>query len=176
MKKDIIIVLIIVLIAVPLLLGTDFQSVDEYYLIHADDITPESETVTVSIDCRNAIEQGKVPENILPHLPEDGVIMAEKETVLLHGDTVFDITYRAVRQGKIQFDFDGPEKNSFGSAYIKGISNLYEFDCGPSSGWVYRVNGEVPQKGASAYKLKNGDRVEWVYTLNLGYDAGGEQR
>ena len=32
-----------------------------------------------------------------------------------------------------------------GGAYIEGIGNLYEFDCGSVSGWMYRVNGEFPK-------------------------------
>lgn len=33
----------------------------------------------------------------------------------------------------------------YNSAYIEGINNLYEFDCGELSGWMYKVNGLVPQ-------------------------------
>ena len=62
----------------------------------------------------------------------------------------------------------------YNTAYIEGIANLYEFDCGELSGWMYRVNGEFPNVGCSLYKLKDGDTVEWVYTCDLGRDVGGE--
>lgn len=29
--------------------------------------------------------------------------------------------------------------------------------------WQYFVNGEMPQIGVDAYKLKNGDRIEWRF-------------
>ena len=51
MKKDILAVFAIVLIAAVLICGTEFQTVDEYYLTHIDDITPDSETVFISIRC-----------------------------------------------------------------------------------------------------------------------------
>ena len=62
----------------------------------------------------------------------------------------------------------------YGSTYIEGIGNLYEFDCGALSGWMYRVNGTFPNYGCSSYILSDGDVVEWVYTCDLGKDVGGE--
>ena len=56
--------------------------------------------------------------------------------------------------------------------YVEGINQLYEFDCGKNSGWMYSVNGEYPNYGASSYNLKDGDKVEWRYTCNLGSDVG----
>ena len=58
------------------------------------------------------------------------------------------------------------------SYYVEGINQLYEFDCGKNSGWMYSVNGEYPNYGASSYNLKDGDKVEWRYTCNLGSDVG----
>ena len=58
------------------------------------------------------------------------------------------------------------------SYYVEGINQLYEFDCGKNSGWMYSVNGEFPNYGASSYKPKDGDKIEWKYTCNLGSDVG----
>ena len=171
MKKDILIVFAIVIIITVLISGTDFQSVDEYYLVHADDITEDSETVFIKIDASNILGRpGKIPPELKEYIPEDGIILDSTETVLRPGDTVFDLTYRIVRCKQIQFDFAGPESNSFGTAYVKGISYLYEFALGPRSGWIYLVNGVSPDVGASGYKPKDGDTVTWVYTLSLGDD------
>jgi hypothetical protein len=60
------------------------------------------------------------------------------------------------------------------AAYVEAIQNLYEFDCGELSGWMYRVNGVFPNYGCSRYTLKAGDVVEWLYTCDLGRDIGGE--
>ena len=62
----------------------------------------------------------------------------------------------------------------YNSAYVEGIHNLYEFDCGFQSGWMYSVNGWYPNYGASRYALKQGDVVQWRYTCDYGYDVGGE--
>lgn len=52
----------------------------------------------------------------------------------------------------------------FGSTvYVSGIDGLKEFDHGPSSGWMYKVNGTPPNIGAGAYKVKAGDQVVWYY-------------
>lgn len=52
----------------------------------------------------------------------------------------------------------------FGSTvYVSGIDGLKEFDHGPSSGWMYKVNGTPPNIGAGAYKVKAGDQVIWYY-------------
>lgn len=55
-------------------------------------------------------------------------------------------------------------KKGFGSTvYVSGIDGLKEFDHGPSSGWMYKVNGTPPNIGAGAYRLKAGDQVIWYY-------------
>ena len=60
--------------------------------------------------------------------------------------------------------------SAYNSAYIEGIHNLYEFDCGQLSGWIYKVNGWSPNYGCSRYDLADGDVIEWQYTCNLGID------
>lgn len=52
----------------------------------------------------------------------------------------------------------------FGSTvYVSGIDGLKEFDHGPRSGWMYKVNGTPPNIGAGAYKVKARDTVIWYY-------------
>lgn len=52
----------------------------------------------------------------------------------------------------------------FGSTvYVSGIDGLKEFDHGPSSGWMYKVNGTPPNIGAGSYKVKAGDTIIWYY-------------
>ena len=52
----------------------------------------------------------------------------------------------------------------FGSTVdVSGIDGLKEFDHGPSSGWMYKVNGTPPNIGAGAYKVKARDTVIWYY-------------
>lgn len=176
-KKDILALFAIILIVAVLINGTHIQSVDEYYLTHIDDITPESETVTISIRCDTILAHYDDLDPALrseEFVPADGVILPPTEYVLREGDTVFDILDRAVRYNRIQMEYQGADQNSYGSVYIRGIHYLYEFSCGPLSGWMYRVDGEYPNFGCSRYTLKDGQRVEWVYTCDLGRDVGCE--
>ena len=175
MRKDILALFVIVLLAAVVINGTDIQSVDEYYLTHIDDITPESETVTISIRCDTVLRNYEELDPALrseEFVPPDGVILPPTEYVLRPGDTVFDILDRAVRYNRIQMEYQGADENSFGSVYIRGLHYLYEFSCGPLSGWMYRVDGEFPNYGCSKYELSDGQNIEWVYTCNLGKDVG----
>lgn len=52
----------------------------------------------------------------------------------------------------------------FSTEYIRGIGYLYEKEAGDMSGWLYRVNGKLPNYGASNYSVKAGDHIEWLYT------------
>ena len=176
MKKDLIALFAVILMIAVLINGTNIQSVDEYYLTHIDDITPDSETVTISIRCDTILRNYDDLDPALrspEYVPPDGVILPVTEYVLRPGDTVFDILNRAVRYNKIQMEYQGADQNSYGSVYVQGIHYLYEFSCGPLSGWMYRVDGEYPNYGCSKYTLQDGDVVRWVYTCDLGEDVGG---
>ena len=86
------------------------------------------------------------------------------------GETVFDILKDICEKNGIQISSRyTPLYNNY---YVEGINQLYEFDCGKKSGWMYSVNGVFPNYGASSYKPKDGDKIEWVYTCNLGDDVG----
>ena len=124
MKKDIIAIFAIILIIAVVISGTNIQSVDEYYLTHIDDITPDSKTVKISIRCDTILENYENLDSSLQsdeYVPTDGVILPETEYVLRPGDTVFDILSRAVRYNKIQMEYQGADENSFGSVYVKVI-------------------------------------------------------
>jgi len=173
MKKDILILSLIVLLVLFVANGTEIQSVEEYYLTHIDDIKEDSETVFISIRCDSIYSHydmldGSLKENGI--LPKDGAILPLGEYVLRPGDTVFDILMRVTRHKRIQIEYQGAEKNGFGSVHVEGINYLYSFSCGPLSGWTYKVNGEVAGVGCSLYELSDGDVIEWIYTCELGED------
>ena len=112
MKKDILALLSLALIIAVLIHGTNIQSVDEYYLTHIDDITPQSETVFISIRCDTVLQNYDELDKALQsdkYVPQNGVILPETEYVLRPGDTVFDILDRAVRYNKIQMEYQGAD-------------------------------------------------------------------
>jgi hypothetical protein len=104
-------------------------------------------------------------------LPANGVILAETPVSFAAGESVFDALKRTLREQAIHLEF--VETPMFASAYVEGIGNFYEMDCGPLSGWMFSVNGEFASEGCSLYLLKAGDKVEWLYTCDLGRDIGG---
>ena len=60
----------------------------------------------------------------------------------------------------------------YAGIYVEAINDFGEFDDGPLSGWMYKVNGVFPNYSSSLYTLEDGDEVEWVYTRDLGKDVG----
>ena len=129
-------------------------------------------TCTLSVRCDTILENMDWLDPAKAELvPEDGVIYAERTVTFYEGESVFNLFVREMKQNKIHMEFVNTP--IYNSAYIEGINNLYEFDCGERSGWMYKVNDWFPNYGCSRYQLKEGDRVEWVYTCNLGEDVGG---
>lgn len=179
MKKNILLLGVLAVIVLIVVLGTDIQSVDEYYLTHAEDVREDSETVSISIRCDTLLEEknwNKLKKQLRSekYVPSDGVILEETTYVLRKGDTAFDVLKRACRYNEIQMDYSGPDTNVYSTIFINGINYLYDHSCGELSGWMYSVNGSFPGKGCSSYTLHDGDRVEWVYTCDLGRDVGDD--
>lgn len=129
-------------------------------------------TCTLSVSCAAILDNMDWldPEKV-ELVPEDGVILPPTEVTFYEGESVFNLLQREMKKNKIHMEFENTP--IYNSAYIEGIHNLYEFDCGELSGWMYRVNGWFPNYGCSRYALKDGDVVEWVYTCDLGVDVGG---
>ena len=103
-------------------------------------------------------------------MPSDGVILPATTVSFTPGESVYDVLQRVCR------DYSIPMEASFtpmyNSVYVEGIYNLYEFDVGNESGWMYCVNDWFPNYGCSSYTLSDGDVIRWVYTCDLGVDVG----
>lgn len=129
-------------------------------------------TCTLSVRCDTILDNIKGLDKEKQDLvPSDGVILKEQTVKFYDGESVFDVLQREMKNNKIHMEFVNTPM--YNSAYIEGICNLYEFDCGELSGWMYKVNDWFPNYGCSRYRLQQGDKVEWVYTCNLGVDVGG---
>ena len=136
----------------------------------------ESKTAcTISISCQTLLNNlDRVKKNKLAVIPSNAVILSAVKAEFAEGESVFDVTKRVCMENKIPFEFTlAPIYNT---AYIEGIGNIYEFDCGSTSGWLYKVNGEFLSYGCSDCKLSDGDVIEWVYTCDLGKDVGNEYK
>ena len=124
---------------------------------------------TLSVRCDNAVAADTLAPETAAILPADGVLLADTAVAFAYGETVFDVLLRAARTAGLHLEFE--KTPLYGGVYIEGIGNLYAFDGGDLSGWVYAVNGVFPEVSASAYVLADGDTVEWIYTCDLGRDA-----
>lgn len=172
MKKNIIFILTAVILIAVFVIRSDIQFGND---VNIEEITPGSRVVTVSIRCDAVLENYDMLDPSLrsdEYVPPDGIILGETEYALQEGDTVFDVLYRAVRHNKIQLDYQGSAQSSYGSVYVRGINNLYEYSCGSDSGWVYLINGSSPEVSCSKYIPDDGDKIEWIYTLGDGYYTG----
>lgn len=122
-------------------------------------------TCSLSIRCDDVINNLELlDENKRSIIPEDGIILSLSSINFNEGESVFDLLIRELKKAHIHFEFE--KTPMYNSAYIKGIGNLCEFDCGDCSGWLYKVNGVVPMCGCSQYEIKSNDEIEFVYTCN----------
>ena len=132
----------------------------------------KSFTCTFSIECSTILNNlSDLDPEKLEMVPSDGVILKATTVTFYEGESVFDVLQRVCREKGIHMEASWTP--IYNSAYVEGIHNLYEFDCGSESGWMYRVNGWYPNYGCSRYQLAQGDVVEWRYTCKgLGKDVG----
>lgn len=130
-------------------------------------------TATLSVSATTLLDKlDKLDSSKLEVLPEDGIIYKARKVTFYEGESVFDVLLREMKKSKIHMEFEMTPL--YNSNYIEGINNLYEFDAGELSGWMYKVNGWFPNYGSSRYALEDGDVIEWVYTTDLGRDVGGD--
>ncbi len=134
-------------------------------------ISDKAYTCTLTVRCDTILDNMAWLDPAKTDLvPADGVIFPETTVTFYEGESVFNILQREMKKAGIHMEFVNTP--IYNSAYIEGIGNLYEFDCGELSGWTYRVNGWFPNYGCSRYQLQPGDTVEWLYTCKLGLDVG----
>jgi len=132
---------------------TDFVT---YSTINTDaPVTPKN-YVTLSIDKKTI---------------KKGYVLSPSKVEFTAGESVWDVLKREMDSLNIDYEYSWTPK--YGSVYVESISGDGEFDNDSSgSGWMYNVNGWYPNYGASLYKLKDGDVIQWRYTMDLGADLG----
>jgi hypothetical protein len=121
---------------------------------------------TVTIDCSNISGNGALTAAGNPQLEA----YAANPTILSVNINVSDTNDdgrvgvdEAIKQAcdayGIQYEFKS-------SSYLSGMNYLYEFNAGPNSGWMYKVNGRVPNKGCNSYYLNGSEDVLWYYVIS----------
>lgn len=129
-------------------------------------------TCTITIVCPTIFDNlNSLNAEKAPFVPKDGTILPSTQVTFTEGETVFDVLRRVCDAAQLQIEYSYTPL--YESYYVEGINHLYEFDCGPESGWMFKVNEWFPNYGCSAYTLKDGDDIVWCYTCTgLGADVG----
>ena len=128
-------------------------------------------TVTITIRCDTAVNNGMHLESKWAGIvPASGCILPVTTVEIEDGQTVFDVLAYVCSKYKIHMSYRGGTSSG---CYVDGINNLYEFDGGRWSGWMYCVNKWYPNYGCGVYYVKAGDEIEWNYTCDLGLDLEG---
>ena len=116
--------------------------------------TPKSETISVTFT-----------------LSGNGSLWTDTTTLsdLPEGTTVYNVLQQLQREGKLTFQ----HKGGYVSSITFGDKTLTELEEGENSGWMYRVNGVLPDVYMSAYGLKNGDNIRVFFTTDYTKESGG---
>lgn len=115
--------------------------------------TPKSETISVTFT-----------------LSGNGALWMDTTTLsdLPEGTTVYDVLQQLQKDGKLTFR----HKGGYISSITFGDKTLTELEEGENSGWMYRVNGVLPDVYMSAYGLKNGDNIRVFFTTDYTKESG----
>lgn len=133
---------------------------------------PTTITVTISVDARNVLNNASTKQQAVDVIgaliatgraSSNGHLYGPASLTLPVGASVYD----ALMATGLSV---GSQSTSMG-VYISSIQGLGAFDGGPQSGWIYLVNGSVPNVGASSYTLHGGDTILWRYTITGGGDV-----
>ena len=98
----------------------------------------------------------------------DGILIKEtKRENLKEGTTAFDLFKSVLEENRFTYEAKG--------SYVSSVTTpdgekIGEFDYGDYSGWLYKVNGRLPNVVMSAYGLSDGDEVLFYYTKDYNKD------
>ena len=108
-----------------------------------------------------------------------GTIIEPVNVPFAEGDTIAEVTIRLLDAMNIGYEYTGSVTSGFYLGAIKNIvvnntpyDSLGQFDAGEGSGWMITSNDWFIDKGASEFLVKNGDKIQWKYTCQLGADIG----
>ncbi|MDO4977370.1 MAG: DUF4430 domain-containing protein [Eubacteriales bacterium] len=128
-------------------------------------------TCTISINCSTILKNmDNLTAGKEEFVPSNGWILKATKVEFAEGDSVHDVLQAVCKAYGIHLESSFTP--AYNSAYVEGINQLYEFDCGELSGWMFNVNGWFPNYGCSKYTVQDGDAINWVYTCDLGKDVG----
>ena len=78
-----------------------------------------------------------------------------KKIMLTAGSNALDALIVAAKDMGVEVKCNGD--------YVTRIGDLGEKSCGPISGWMYDVNGEMPNESAVKYIVRDGDVITFTF-------------
>lgn len=158
-KKDAALALLLGSLLTVFFVLSEFHSAAEYGQGNLPPVKDGDPTVTFTIDASAALAYPAWES-----LPEGGILFPETVLLLLEGESVMELLQRVTEAADLRIEVGG--------GYVEGIANLYEFDCGNESGWMYTVNGEMPGVSAADYRPEDGDTIGWIYVTTYAEREG----
>lgn len=121
----------------------------------------EKSYATISIDMINILDhKAEIEPRYQGFIPENGIVLNATKVEIQEGDTVYSILNRVCKENGIALNAS--------NGYVRYINQIGEFDVGKSSGWLFKVNGQLPSIGSSSYKINENDVIEWRFTVQVG--------
>lgn len=121
-------------------------------------------TCTVTVECKSILDHmDDLKEGHEEFVPDDGYIIKNYTYKAKKGYTAYDALKGACKKNDIKLT---AKSTSYG-IYISGINNLDEFDCGKQSGWMYSVNGIMPNTTCGNVSVDDGDSIVFTYVCTF---------
>ena len=102
--------------------------------------------------------------------PADGSVWYSGSVKVASGATVEQAIKAVAKENDLTLDI----KSGYLRSITRGDETLGQFDEGPNSGWMYRVNGELVGRYMSTQGLKDGDSIELYFTSDWTSEPGAE--
>lgn len=129
--------------------------------------------VYLSIDVKTILDhKSDLKQGLEKYVPEDGWILPKTRVLCYEGETAWDVMSRECKARGIPVQ--STYTQIYGSVYMEGINHIGEFDCGATSGWLYEVDGWIPNYSSSRYVMEEGEYLRWRYSCaGFGSDLDG---
>lgn len=132
--------------------------------------------VYLSIDVKTILDHMEdLKPGLQKYVPEDGWILPKTQVLCYEGETAWDVMSRECKARGI--NVQSSYTPLYNSVYMEGINHIGEFDCGATAGWVYEVDGWIPNYSSSRYVMVEGEYLRWRYSCTgFGSDLEGAVR
>ena len=108
-----------------------------------------------------------------------GTIIPQTKVPFQSGENIAQVTIRLLEELGMGYTYSGTLTSNFYLASIKNftVNNTYydqmgEFDAGTGSGWMITLNDWFIDKSTAAFRVSDGDVIQWKYTCQVGKDIG----